>query len=337
MQLSVIMPCLNEVDWIERSVRSLSRSAQAYDHEIIVLDGGSTDGTLATLEGLSAEIPRLRVVHNPERLQAAAVNLGAQIAEPSSTILLRADCHAVYPDDFVAQCVETLRERGAVSVVVPLVAVGKEPRQAAIAAAQNSLFGNGGSRHRSVGRAGVVDHGHHAAFDRSFFQAVGGYDPAFSHNEDAELDIRIGHAGGRIWLHPDAAIEYLPRRGLRSLARQYFNHGRGRARTISKHRRVPKLRQLMPLAIALGSVFGLVGGLLWFAPLLALPIAYFGLILAVGVGKALEARSVSMLLVAPALAAMHFAWAAGFLRGLRLYAFSRPGDPRMPLGASRKS
>ena len=37
-----------------------------------------------------------------------------------------------------------------------------------------------------------ADHGHHALMRISAFRAVGGYDESFSHNEDAELDYRLG-------------------------------------------------------------------------------------------------------------------------------------------------
>ena len=69
------------------------------------------------------------------------------------------------------------------------------------------------------------------------FLAVGGYDESFTHNEDAELDIRLRNSGGQIWLCSELAISYFPRSSFSALARQYFNHGSGRARTMLKHRR----------------------------------------------------------------------------------------------------
>ena len=43
------------------------------------------------------------------------------------------------------------------------------------------------------------------------FRAVGGYDESFSHNEDAELDLRLTREGGRIWLTDKVRIGYHPR------------------------------------------------------------------------------------------------------------------------------
>jgi succinoglycan biosynthesis protein ExoA len=107
------------------------------------------------------------------------------------------------------------------------------------------------------------------------FRAVGGYDPDFAHNEDAELDHRLRAAGHDIWLTGRTAITYFPRRALPALARQYFNFGRGRAANLIKHRtRAPAAAMggdlgradalaawLAPLAFALGAPALVWGGL----------------------------------------------------------------------------
>jgi hypothetical protein len=83
------------------------------------------------------------------------------------------------------------------------------------------------ARAPGAGQGAFVDHGHHALMEIAAFRAVGGYDPDFAHNEDAELDHRLRAAGYDIWLTGRTAITYFPRRALPALARQYFNFGRG--------------------------------------------------------------------------------------------------------------
>lgn len=323
MFVSIVMPCLNEANWIEHSVRSISSSAAKFAHEIIVADGGSTDGTLDILAELRKSVPNLRVLHNPKRLQSAGVNLGVEASDPRATIVIRADCHAHYPADFVPQCVRSMIESRAASVVVPMIAAGEGTMQTAVAAAQNSLFGNGGAPHRNRGNARFVEHGHHAAFSKAFFSQVGGYDPTFSHNEDAELDVRIRAAGGRIWMNPDAAIDYLPRDNFPALARQYFNHGRGRARTIVTHGTRPKIRQLMPLVATAAIVTGIALGLVW-PPAFLLPLAYAAVMLAVAMKEVADSGHLSRLLIAPILATIHVSWAIGFVNGVLRYSRKRP-------------
>ena len=124
---------------------------------------------------------------------------------------------------------EALARTGADSVVVPMDAVGVGCFQRAVAWVVDTPLGSGGSAHRGGKRSGFVDHGHHAAFKAARFRELGGYDEAFSHNEDAEFDRRLADAGGRIWLDADIRIGYFPRATPGALWRQYWNYGRARA------------------------------------------------------------------------------------------------------------
>lgn len=224
---------------------------------------------------------------------------------------MRADCHADYPPGFVARCVDDLLRHDAVSVVVPMQTEGLTCFQKAVAVAQNSRLGNGGAAHRRLGRSAYVEHGHHAAFRLSAFREAGGYDENFSHNEDAELDVRLRQAGGRIWLNAEAPVRYFPRATVPALARQYYNHGNGRARTLLKHHLPPRLRQMLPpLAVGFG-LLGLVLGLLDWRFLLVPAFYVSGALLA---GALLAVRSAVPCAVASGFAAlvMHASWAAGF-------------------------
>lgn len=309
--VTIAMPALNEERYIGPAIRSLSRIPERIDYEILVLDGGSTDRTREIVEEFARADPRIRLVPNERRIQSAAVNLAANVADPRSRYLIRADCHADYPEGFVERCLDSLERNDATSVVVPMRTVGATCFQKAIATAQNSRLGNGGSAHRMAGGSQFVDHGHHAAFRRDAFLAAGGYDETFTHNEDAELDVRLRRAGGRIWLEADAAISYFPRATLPALARQYFAHGKGRAKTIRKHGLRPKLRQLLPLAAVGLALLSLLGAV--FEPhLLVVPVAYISAALLAG--ALLAVRETSPCSVASGLAAlaMHSAWAFGF-------------------------
>lgn len=62
--LSVILPCYNEEQTIERVVREVFgwMDARGIPGEVIVVNDGSTDGSLATLRTLAAFFPRLAIV-----------------------------------------------------------------------------------------------------------------------------------------------------------------------------------------------------------------------------------------------------------------------------------
>jgi succinoglycan biosynthesis protein ExoA len=168
-----------------------------------------------------------------------------------------------------------------------------------------------------------VDHGHHAAFDLDWFRRVGGYDPSISHNEDAEYDLRLARAGGTIWLTDRTRIAYLMRPTLRGLWRQYWNYGRGRANTLTKHRVLPRLRQIIPvanawmLAVSLAALSVSQLALVW-------PTLYAGLLIAISAAGTVSLRSSDGLWAGPALGAMHLAWGLGFMQRMIEGSRARP-------------
>ena len=313
--VTIVMPTLNEEDYIAAAINSLIPAGGALDCELLVVDGGSTDRTAAIVEQLSSIDSRIRLVPNKRRIQSVAVNIAARIANPRSKYLVRADCHCVYPKDFVATCVMALEETKAASVVVSMHTEGRTLLQQAIAAAQNSRLGNGAAAHRLTGWSGYVDHGHHAGFDKDVFLDLGGYDESFVCNEDAELDTRILKSHRKIFLVGDAAITYFPRRDLQGLARQYFSFGSGRAKTIRKHLMLPRLRQLLPVAALIGCIASL--ALSYFdIRFLMFPLAYLAVCLGWGLQLAIKGRSWHLTLSGLAAIVMHMSWATGFLAQL---------------------
>ena len=326
--VTIAMPALNEERYIGRALLSLRRIPDEIEYEILVLDGGSTDYTRPIVEMFSQADPRIRLVPNERRIQAAAINRAASVADPRSRYILRADCHADYPPGFVQSCLDALEQSGAASVVVRMETVGATCFQKAVATAQNSRLGNGGSAHRTAGASRFVDHGHHALIRRDVFLALGGYDESFSHNEDAEFDLRLREAGWPIWLNAAAAVGYYPRSTIASLARQYFLHGRGRAKTVAKHRMMPKPRQLLPpLVVGIGLLALLASPVEPY--LLLVPLAYVAAALLAG--AVLAVRNASACSVGSGLAAlvMHTSWAVGFTSTLLL------GSPSSPAGQNR--
>jgi succinoglycan biosynthesis protein ExoA len=265
--ITILVPVLNEENYVRRAVASLVPADENLDYELIMMDGGSTDCTRQIIEEMGAVNRRIRLASNAGRFQAAAVNRGASIAKPESDII--------------------------VALIVTHVEQNWFPRYAL--------------------ELRYVDHGHHAAFDRRAFLSIGGYDESFTHNEDAEFDIRLVQSGKKIWLCSDLGITYFPRKSFIALARQYFNHGSGRATTMFKHRYPPKIRQLLPVGVLGINVWSVLSGIS-FGWLFFLPgLAYFGICATWGGLLARSERDPACLVSGVAAVIMHHSWAVGFV------------------------
>lgn len=89
-RLSVVTPVLNGVAFIEECVRNVAeQNCEQAEH--IIVDGGSSDGTLAALDRLVERTPRLRVLSHPRMRQSAAMNVGVQTSEGSIIGILNVD------------------------------------------------------------------------------------------------------------------------------------------------------------------------------------------------------------------------------------------------------
>jgi succinoglycan biosynthesis protein ExoA len=312
----VVVPTLNEQAHVAGVVRRLIDEAPAFrELRVVVADGGSTDGTAAIVMEMCGRWPAIRLIHNPARIQSAAVNLAARRFGADADVLIRCDAHAAYPPAFCRRLVETMARVNADAVVVPMDSVGETGLQRAIAWVSNSPIGTGGAAHRGGRRSGFVDHGHHAAFRMAAFRQAGGYDETFTHNEDAELDCRQRSLGARVYLDADIRIGYRPRRTLPALAGQYYRYGAGRSRTARRHRGSLRARQLAVPAHLIVSALALALAPWWRFALLW-PALYVAALIVSSAWFAVRHRSLCGLWAGPAAAVMHLAWGGGFLVSL---------------------
>src|SRR3954453_5541459 len=88
--ISVIIPTRNRRDVLLTTLTALFAQVDAAAHEVVVVDNGSTDGTLASLAALEAPLD-LRVVVEPAPGVSAARNRGVGEARHNHLLLLNDD------------------------------------------------------------------------------------------------------------------------------------------------------------------------------------------------------------------------------------------------------
>jgi glycosyltransferase involved in cell wall biosynthesis len=243
--VTVAIPCLDEIRHIDRCIEDVMGQDYPEDRvEVIVADGGSRDGTRQRLDELSSKFSRLRWIDNPNKIQSAGMNEIIRLAR--GDVIVRLDAHCQYAPDYIRQSVAVLRETGAWNVGGSQRANAQTQFQRALCAALSSRLGVGGAAYRQPDAEGFVDTVFCGSMRREVFELAGMYDAAAITNEDAELNQRILESGGTIYVSPKIVSHYFPRSDFRSLARQYFRYGQGRARTLLKRRRFPRISPAIP-------------------------------------------------------------------------------------------
>src|SRR3954467_5594606 len=92
--MTVVLPALNEDRYLERCIRSLLDDPWPRDRiEVFVVDGGSKDRTVEISRRLQRDLPFVKLLHNPKKLQAPAFNMALAAAHPEAAYIVRCDVH----------------------------------------------------------------------------------------------------------------------------------------------------------------------------------------------------------------------------------------------------
>ncbi len=267
--VTVAIPTYNESDNIERVIQSFLSTKYPNLIEILIADGGSTDGTQDIIKRLSLEDSRVKLLHNPLKIQSTAMNL--ILKECTGDIFLRADAHSDYAPDYIERCVEALLESKALNVGGAQRFVAKTPFQAGVTLASKSILGSGGAKYRDANYDGYADTVYIGCFWRQALLDVGGFDTTQMTNEDAGLNQKLLNKSDKaIYISSKIRVWYYPRKTWKSLCIQYFKYGRGRYLTSTKHSNRLQLRGKLPFLVLSITIFMAFIDL--FLPHLGLPI-----------------------------------------------------------------
>jgi glycosyltransferase involved in cell wall biosynthesis len=294
-------------------VKSIREQELEGELEVIVADGRSTDGT-----GDLAREAGATVVENPRRITPAGLNVG--LAQARADVVLRFDAHSRMPPGYVQTCLRALEQEernGAVNVGGWLLVQTATQWERAIAAALRSRFGIGNPRlwrrpERGESRRDVesVPFG---CWRTETLRALGGWNESFVRNQDYELNHRLRSAGGRIVFDPAIWSIYVPRASLSSLARQFWDYGRFKARMLRTTPTSLQPRQLAPLALLAALVSAAVPG-----PLARSARSLLAAYAFVLTGVAAHSRGGWR--TVPVIGTMHLAWGSGLVFGLVTWA-----------------
>ena len=183
--ISVVVPSYNRAGLIGRTVTSVL--AQTLDRfELIIVDDGSTDETLAVLAGFSD--PRIAVFQQPNRGAPVARNAGVAMAR--SPLIAFQDSDDEWQPGLLSAHVEALATADvAFCQLEQVYGTARSLYPPTAWQLSEDVYAQLlGSSHISTQTL---------AMTRAIFQRVGGFDPAMPRLQDWDLVLRLAEAGAR--------------------------------------------------------------------------------------------------------------------------------------------
>ncbi len=185
MSVAIIIPAWNEAATLPRLARCLA-SLDPPPAEVLLVDGGSSDGTLALARELG--IPAMSAPKGRGR----QCNAGVAATTAPIVLILHADTWA--PDDAVAVAERTMADPRTVLAGFTAILAGPEKTRW-VTTAHNWLktyYAPALFRPWLFVRGGRLLFGDHAMFvRRTAFEAIGGFDEGLAVMEEADLCVRI--------------------------------------------------------------------------------------------------------------------------------------------------
>lgn len=316
---SVVIPCFNEEQYIEKCVLSCLNQVQeqfTFKVEVLVVDGMSTDGTRKIVQQLSAQHPQVKLVDNPEKITPIALNRGIKAATGDVVMILGA--HAELTPRYVEEtyrCMQEHPDAGCVGGIIESEFADDVAQ--AIGLAQTASFGVGNAYFRTGQKSGYVDTVAFGAYKKEVFEKVGYFDEELVRNQDDEMNYRLTKNGILIYLDLAIVSKYYVRASLSKLYKQYEQYGFWKVYANKKHKAITTLRQLVPFFFVL---FVFSAPLWWLIhPLmligyLTIWILYFAL--AIYSAYAPERSSATMITMIRAFLILHFSYGWGYLKGI---------------------
>jgi GT2 family glycosyltransferase len=207
--ISVIVVNWNQSKLLERALASLR--SQTLDAEIIVVDNGSTDGSLE----LSSQFPGVRWIRNDRNLGfCRANNQGIEAAQGEFIALLNNDAEA--GPDWLEALRSCFRQPG-IGMAASKIVVYEAPQ--IIDKAGHLIYPDGQNRGRGTGQQdlGQFDReeevlwpdGCAAMYRKTMLDEIGGFDEDFfAYGDDGELGLRARIAGWRCLYTPRAVVRH---------------------------------------------------------------------------------------------------------------------------------
>jgi glycosyltransferase involved in cell wall biosynthesis len=276
MEVSLICTILNEGQNITRLLDSLAQQTRS-PNEIIFVDGGSTDQTVAILEqhAMAYQLP-LKIIVSPGANISRGRNLAIEAAR--GPIIASTDAGVRLDRQWLEELLKPFQSAPSPAVVSGFFVPDPQSTfEVAMGATVLPALSD-------INPATFLPSSRSVAFLKSSWEAAGQYPEWLDYCEDLIFDFCLREEAGPFSFAPDAVVYFRPRSSLRAFFKQYYQYARGDGKADLWRRRhaVRYLTYLaaLPLLLGLGIfvspwwfVFGTIlgGGGMFYPPYKRLP------------------------------------------------------------------
>lgn len=276
--LSVIVTVRDDREELQLLLDALAAQTRP-PTEVVIVDGGSTDGTRELAEGWRPDAFPVRLIDAPGANISAGRNIGIEAAEMDWIACTDAGCRPV--EGWLA-AFEARRGHADLLAGIYVVA-GENPFERALAVAlypQPDEIDDHGpfvrAWQRLFGKRYEASHAatRSIAFTKEAWRAAGGFPEHVYAGEDPAFSQAVLSAGLRAELVPDAVVLWRPRPTWRANARMYRAYARGSVATGAYSRHLVRALAwgAAPALAVRGGRAGRLALLAWWAAYLSLPV-----------------------------------------------------------------
>jgi GT2 family glycosyltransferase len=209
MEISIVVVNRNSKSFVNKLIRTLINSCSNYYNckEIIIVDNGSTDGSLEIYRSYAKNInePEIKVVPLGRNTGFCyATNMGVRLARSELVAILNPD---LYVDaDWLRPIMEDFEKMPRLGVVQPLIYWYQKPEEIQATGLYMDLAGN--YRANVFGsKTLLAPFGAAYVVRRSAFLEIGGLDPFyFMYHDEVDLGLRMWLAGWLVMLEPKSRV-----------------------------------------------------------------------------------------------------------------------------------